>query len=114
MVEAKFFSWNPRIPCLHLLPSSSLMLRQLEKLFSDASSVGASHQAKQPSAMLIGLGLQQATNAWLLVLVDGTNAKVMLDVMSTFEASGTPSGQLEAFHDMVSLRVGPGMAVEEN
>lgn len=62
--------------------------------------------------MLIGFGLQQATSAGLLVLVDGTKAKVMLDGMLTFEASGIPSGQLEAFQDMMSLRVGPRQSVE--
>lgn len=38
----------------------------------------------------------------------------MLDGIERLDDSGTPSGQLEAFQDMVSLRVGPGQAVEES
>lgn len=90
------------MPCLHLLSPFSLMMRQSEKLCSEADAEGASHHAKQPSAILIGFGSQQVIKAGLLLLMDGTTAKVMLEGMSTCEDSGIPSGQVVVFQDMVS------------
>lgn len=112
VVEAPFFSCHPSPPCLHVM-SSSLILRQSEKPCHEASAGGASHQAKQPSATLIGFGSQQATRAELLVSLDATMAKVMLDGMARVEGSGTPSGQLVPFQDIVSLWMGPGWTFEE-
>lgn len=45
--------------------------------------------------------------------MDGTKAKVMLEGMSTCEDSGTPSGQLVVFQDMVSLLMRSGLVFEE-
>lgn len=89
------------------------MVRQSEKVCSEPAGGGASHHAKQPSAILTGFGSQQVTNAWLLVLMDGTKAKVMLEGMSTCEDSGSPSGQLVVFQDMVSLLMRSGRVFEE-
>lgn len=112
VVEAPLFSWNPRVPCLHRLLLSSLTVRHAENICSEANSGGASHQAKQPSAMSIGCGSQQATNALLVVFMDGTKAKVMFDGMERLDDSGTPSGQLVEFQDMVSSRMGNGQAFD--
>lgn len=114
VVEALFvFSWNPKIPCLHLLSLDSKTVRQDPNKSGVPTSDGASHQAKHSSATLIGFCLQQALSASLLVFVDGTKAKVTLDGMERLEDSGMPSGQLVAFQDMVSLRGGSGRVLEK-
>lgn len=102
VVTAPFFSCHPRPPCLlHLLPSSSFMLRQVEKSSAESNTDGASHHAKQPSARLTGFGPQQAMRAGLVVSLDATTAKVTLDGIARVEGSGTPSGQVVTFEDMM-------------
>lgn len=101
VATAPFFWCHPSPPCPHLLPSFSFMLRQVEKSSAECNTDGASHHAKQPSARLTGFGPQQAMRAGLVVLLDATTAKVMLDGIARVEGSGTPSGQVVMFKDMM-------------
>lgn len=101
VATAPFFWCHPSPPCLHLLPSFSFMLRQVEKSSAESNTDGASHHAKQPSARLTGFGPQQAMSAGLVVSLDETTAKVMLDGIARVEGSGTPSGQVVTFEDMM-------------
>lgn len=63
--------------------------------------------------MLIGFVSQHATSAELLVSLDATYAKDMLEGMGSAEGSGTPSGQLVMFWSILGLRMGPGKLFDE-